>query len=330
MDLDLKGGFDRYARDMFGWQREMPNTLAPAAMIFQLFCLLIWQNDEPGPRALEPDARTSKLDNFLAKLFQTTDQTHPHMLITRGLSFLNYLDAPPVEQPALELGCENGLTTRLLFEEPFRYGIDITPDWAESVRESGMHGEYRVGSADAIPLPDDSVRSIVMNNVLYHVANREKSLEEVLRCLQSGGRVYFDDIAPSFFAESSRPFVAFLKASGGKNFSRDFMRKRNALYLEGRSVNPNDSLSLGEYRRYVESIGFVDVRAHYYHNLELLRLAYNFLDMGFIFGTGALASRSAAYQSWARRTLSQKLLRDEEQCTLENDGGYIFVTARKL
>ncbi len=36
MDLDLKAGFDRYARDMFGWQRETPNMLATAAMIFQL------------------------------------------------------------------------------------------------------------------------------------------------------------------------------------------------------------------------------------------------------------------------------------------------------
>jgi len=178
-------------------------------------------------------------------------------------------------------------------------------------------------------LPDESARSIVMNNVLYHVANRRKSLAEVLRCLQPGGRVYFDDVAPSFFDESSRPFVAFLKASGGENFSRGFMRKRNALYLEGRAVSHNDSLSLSEYRSYMESIGFVDVRAHYYHNLELIRLAYNFLDMGFIFGTGALASKSAAYQSWVRRALSQRLLRDKEQCTLANDGGYIFITARK-
>jgi hypothetical protein len=51
--------------------------------------------------------------------------------------------------------------------------------------------------------------------------------------------------------------------------------------------------------------------------------------MGFIFGTGAIAPRSASYQAWAKGRLADNLLADSERCKADGEGGYIFVTAEK-
>lgn len=324
-DLDLTAEFDQFMRDMLG--REQPGALHPVGLLLQLFCLMIW-NKKPGAADRVIDARAPSLADFFEKLFRNTQNPNPHLLVSRGLSFLNFLEAPPLEAPALDLGCEAGLTSRLLFEQPFRYGIDITPQWESSIKQGGMHQEYRVGSGDAIPLPDAGVRSVVMNNVIYHAVNREGVLREVFRCLEPGGRVYFDDLSPTFFEAGNRPFVEFMQASGGKDFAREFTRKRLTMYMSDRSINPSDALSPAQYLPFMASLGFCDVRAKYFFGPDLLRAAYNFLDIGFIFGCGALTPQGAKYVAWVTERLAPDLLHDASACA-SGGGGYVFVTATK-
>jgi len=326
-DLDLTAEFDRFMRDVLG--REQPGALHPVGLLLQLFCLMIWQNESRAGEDGPTDARAPALAAFFEKLFRTTENTNPHLLISRGLSFLNFLEAPPLETPALDLGCETGLTAQLLFERRFRYGIDITPQWEPSIKQTGMHEEYRIGSADAIPLAAASVRSVVMNNVIYHAADRERALREVFRCLEPGGRVYFDDLAPLFFEAENRPFVEFMRTSGGHDFAREYMRKRYTMYMSDRTINAVDSRTPAQYVPFMESLGFHDVQAKYFFGPALLRAAYNFLDMGFIFGSGALSPQGAKYVAWVRERLALDLLHDADACAAAGGGGYVFVTATK-
>jgi SAM-dependent methyltransferase len=326
-DLSLALDFGRFVREFLGIDAEV--SLAANGLVFQLLCLMIWErNDSAMPRPELNGPRAISLVSFFDALFRHVGRANPHMLITRGLSFLNYLNHTPLAEPALDLGCENGLTARLLFQRPFQYGVDISPHWAEGVRYNGMHQQYLVGSADAIPLEDGSIRTVVMNNVLYHVASRTRTLSEVLRCLAPGGSVLFDDLSPFYFDESNRPFVAFLRASGGERFAEEYTRRRNTMYMKDRTISPSEALTAAQYPAFMESLGFTDVRAHYFHSSSLLRKAYNFLDIGFVFGCGAVEPQSPRYIDWIKGQVASEVLRDRELCLIEG-GGYVFVTARK-
>jgi SAM-dependent methyltransferase len=327
-DLDLFATFDRFVSEALGWG-QIPNAITATALVYQLFCLMLWQNDDRSVDTATDDPRASKLRAFFDRLFSVTEHNHVHMLITRGLSYLNYLSAPPIELPSLDLGCESGLTSKLLFDKPFTYGVDLDAGWAPHIGKNQMHHKYRLGSADAIPLPDASVRSVVMNNVLYHVSNREKVLKEIFRCLQPGGRVYFDDLSPDFFDDGNRPFINFLRDSGGRNFAHEYTRKRLTMYMGERTINPFDMIRSEQYPETMSAAGFTNVSAKYFHNTKLLRLAYNFLDMGFIFGCGAVEPKGESYRVWAKTHLLYDLLQDATRCRAEESGGYIFVTAAK-
>lgn len=325
-DLDLHAQFDVFVHEWLGGGE--PGALVPTGLLFQLFCLMVWQSGgiaaAPGPES--PRAR--KLIAFYKNVLRSTERNNPHLLISRGLSFLNFYGAEPLETPAVDLGCETGLTASLLFDKPFAYGIDILPKWESDVRLYGMHDTYLVGSGESIPLPDASVRSIVMNNVLYHIANRSGVMREVFRCLEPGGRVLFDDLSPFFFEEGNRPFIRFLRDSGGYALAQQFLRRRNTMYASDRTINALEMLTAEQYPDFMRAHGFTNVSARYFFCRKLLRHAYNFLDMGLIFGSGAIEPRGPKYAEWATRNVVADVLRDEEICASEG-GGYIFVTATK-
>ncbi len=61
--------------------------------------------------------------------------------------------------------------------------------YKEYVRMDTNHGDKvdLVGSADNIPLPDDSFDSVVCTQVFEHLKNPEKSAKEIYRVLKNGG-----------------------------------------------------------------------------------------------------------------------------------------------
>ncbi len=63
--------------------------------------------------------------------------------------------------------------------------------YSEYVRMDPRHVEHAdvVGSADNIPLPDESFDSVVCTQVFEHLENPQKSAEEIYRVLRKGGYV---------------------------------------------------------------------------------------------------------------------------------------------
>jgi SAM-dependent methyltransferase len=100
---------------------------------------------------------------------------------------------PLADQVVLDLGCNNGELTAHYLEEGARrvVGVDIDSDAVESARAkyAGPATEFHVSGVTSLPLPDESVDSILSYDVFEHVSRPAEMLAECRRVLRSGGRM---------------------------------------------------------------------------------------------------------------------------------------------
>ena len=95
----------------------------------------------------------------------------------------------PKGAPALlNAGCAWGYGTRFFAARAQHVaGIDVNADWIEVARERYPQIDFRTASLEAIPYPDAAFDVVVCLDVLEHVADEQRSLEEVFRVLRPGG-----------------------------------------------------------------------------------------------------------------------------------------------
>ncbi|HEX6069479.1 MAG TPA: class I SAM-dependent methyltransferase [Longimicrobiaceae bacterium] len=79
--------------------------------------------------------------------------------------------------------------------EPFEPSVERGRVRAE---EHGVSVELRTGVGEALPYPDSSFDLVVLDNVLEHVEDRERTLDEIHRVLRAGGILYL--VTPKPFA----------------------------------------------------------------------------------------------------------------------------------
>jgi 2-polyprenyl-6-hydroxyphenyl methylase/3-demethylubiquinone-9 3-methyltransferase len=105
----------------------------------------------------------------------------------------------PAGKTAVDVGCGGGL----MAEEIARLGatvIGVDPsshslDTARAhARLSGLHIDYRHGTGEALPIPDESADIVYCVDVLEHVADIEAVIRETTRVLRPGGLYVFDTI----------------------------------------------------------------------------------------------------------------------------------------
>ncbi|MHC1592258.1 MAG: class I SAM-dependent methyltransferase [Candidatus Helarchaeales archaeon] len=116
----------------------------------------------------------------------------------------------------VDLGCGTGDLLILLsrrFPDLELVGIDIAREIldiaSERIKKSGARNkiELKVGSAESIPLPDDSVDVLVSSLSLHHWGDPVKVFSEIRRVLKESGMVIIFD----FRRDSRRFFHFFLK-----------------------------------------------------------------------------------------------------------------------
>ncbi|MFV8835536.1 class I SAM-dependent methyltransferase [Aquisalimonas sp. APHAB1-3] len=95
----------------------------------------------------------------------------------------------------LDVGCGPGVLSLLFAEEGHRVtGVDINEaliDIACSrAREAEANARFLVGSADALPVPSDSVDICLAPELLEHVPDWQRCLEEITRVLRPGGVLF--------------------------------------------------------------------------------------------------------------------------------------------
>ena len=104
-------------------------------------------------------------------------------------------------QRVLDLGCGSGWATRLLARtvapergaDPNVVGVDVSDEMIRLARETSRelsHVRYVVGSASQISEPDNSFGRILSVESFYYWPNQGAALDEVLRVLAPGGRLF--------------------------------------------------------------------------------------------------------------------------------------------
>ncbi len=99
----------------------------------------------------------------------------------------------------LDVGCGAG-TQSILWAEAGHavYGVDVSAQLIEVARErmakAGVAVEFKVGTATALPLPSAEMDICLMPELLEHVPDWKKTLEECARVLKPGGMLYVSTV----------------------------------------------------------------------------------------------------------------------------------------
>ena len=250
-------------------------------------------------------------------------------LATRTLSYLNYKNVC-IESPSLEIGVGNGITSNLIFENrKIDIGSSPLDELVSSARKiSKVHGQIIKLDAQSIPLPDESTKTIIANNCIYHIPDELAALKEIYRVLLPGGKLYFDEVfdisgVSSIFKNLMEQFGASKLLSSYEGFRRgDYGNKKKLPY--------NDQISL---LKILSDIGFSDINIRPYTSPKLMNLAYFFQDIDMVFGMRCFSRLSGyeteLYANFINDTLIPLIEEDRELCCTSNNGIHYFVSAKK-
>ena len=118
--------------------------------------------------------------------------------VTRARAILDAIaitDDASSDDVFLEIGCGSGAMLLAATERVAHvFGIDIAPHWLliarKRLEDAGRRVALACASATRLPLPNDSVRWIVAQDVLEHVADPRALLNEAFRVLTPGGTLW--------------------------------------------------------------------------------------------------------------------------------------------
>ncbi len=152
----------------------------------------------PGAAGGVADLRRDLLERFLrdypfqpaTALWRAVEVEH---LLARGLP----------QGRGLDLGCGDGLLTRVVLEQTGRrdlVGVDPDPAEAAMAQGLGVYSTVYVVPGEGVPEPDASFDWVLSNSVLEHIDNIEPVLAEVGRLVKPGGQFVFTVPGPDFHA----------------------------------------------------------------------------------------------------------------------------------
>ena len=94
------------------------------------------------------------------------------------------------ERPVLDLGCGDGVVTSFVLSK-VEVGLDPDKKVLAQAAERGIYERFEAIPAEELPLPDESIGTVVSNSVLEHLLKIDAVLEQVARVLRPGGRLLF-------------------------------------------------------------------------------------------------------------------------------------------
>jgi len=122
-----------------------------------------------------------------------------HKLVPARLKHFDTVVGDWRGKSVLDLGCGGGFMSEELARKGARV-IGVDPSEA-AIRAAQAHAEsekleidYKVGNGESLPLADHCVDCVVCVDVLEHVADLDRVLDEVQRVLKPGGVFLFDTI----------------------------------------------------------------------------------------------------------------------------------------
>jgi SAM-dependent methyltransferase len=173
------------------------------------------------------------------------------------------LDAPMLArvgqgtfEHALDLGCGEGRFCRLLRGRSIAtVGVDPTATLIERARRLDPTGDYRVGRAEALELPDRSVDLVVAYLSLIDIPDLAAAVGEVRRVLRSGGRFLIANLQSFNTASIADGWTR--EPDGSRRFCIDQYMDEQPKWSEWRGIRvQNWHRPLGSYMQALLRAGF--------------------------------------------------------------------------
>lgn len=147
----------------------------------------------------------------------------------RNLAAYRHRTVPAAEGRVLEVGIGSGLNLPFYTQKAeLVIGLDPSPRLLSMARQAGHPAsglvEFVEGFAEAIPLENMSVDSVVMTWTLCSIPDAQRSLQEMRRVLKLGGRLLFVEHGrapdPNVRWWQDRLTPAWKRFSGGCHLNR--------------------------------------------------------------------------------------------------------------
>ncbi|HPW18791.1 MAG TPA: class I SAM-dependent methyltransferase [Candidatus Aminicenantes bacterium] len=145
--------------------------------------------------------------------------------------------ALPLGALTLETGTGKGHFTLALARRGFRVTtVDASEEEQAFARlqaeRSGLAGliEFRVGDAESLDFPDDSFDAVFSVNLLHHLSDPRRALDEMARVLAPGGKLVVSD----FSDEGFRMMDELHRSEGGRHRASPFGVEDAGRHLRGK------------------------------------------------------------------------------------------------
>lgn len=131
----------------------------------------------------------------LIKPSDFNENRHPGNILFRSIELKNVYEltkSMKFNSPSLDLGCGDGYTAQILFDEKFDYGLDNgeVENVYRAIKKKRYH-KVLIESAEKISLPDNLLNFIFSNSVLEHIPDVDTVLNEISRVLKKNGLFLF-------------------------------------------------------------------------------------------------------------------------------------------
>ena len=127
----------------------------------------------------------------------------PATAFWRAVEIGHLLDYPIPAGLGLDLGCGDGMLTRIVLEHTGHrdlVGIDIDPLETAVAQHTGIYKRIHTVAGNTIPEEDNTFEFVLSNSVLEHIADIGEVLAEVARVLKPAGQFLFTVPSDKFHA----------------------------------------------------------------------------------------------------------------------------------
>lgn len=153
--------------------------------------------------------------------FYETSESYKDLLAAHDEVYLRHyvelvLRFAPLDSKILDLGCGNGISSRLLNQAGFEVvGTDISPLFLEDARNwESSKLSYEVCDVLELPYADESYDVICSNELIEHLPDVETALLEMVRVVRKGGMVV---ISGPNLSSPITPLIDWIRLIRGKH-----------------------------------------------------------------------------------------------------------------
>ncbi|WP_420570833.1 class I SAM-dependent methyltransferase [Kordia sp.] len=130
--------------------------------------------------------------DHIGKGYNNTRKADPYLL-----ERLHYHLNPIKEGLYLDIGCGTGnYTSQLHTKETKFVGIDPSQKMLDKAQQKYPHIDWKLGTAENIPLEDNSIEGVIGTLTLHHWNNLEKGFSELFRVMKNYANVVFFTSTP--------------------------------------------------------------------------------------------------------------------------------------